>query len=94
MQGIFIQLSSPDVSVVQFRKGEPYLFFKKSHVESTFSKADFLKKAFKELVLQEDSPVISNVSSYKGIVPVRKDGIIRNLVPLMPQNRRRFWLEL
>ena len=39
-----------NVSVAQFRKGEPDLFFKTYHVDIEFAKADFLKKSFKQLV--------------------------------------------
>ena len=83
-----------NLSVAQFRKGKPYLFFKTSHAGKEFAMADFLKNAFKQLVMSEESPVIPPVSIYRGIDQSRKDGIVRILVPLMPGNRRRFWQEL
>ena len=82
------------VNVAQFRKGSPCLFFKKSHTEDVFSYADFLKKTFKHTIVNQESPFLPPQSSYNGIDQSRKDGIIRALVPLMPENRRSFWEQL
>ena len=58
------------------------------------SHVDFLKKKFKHTIVNQECPFLPPQSSYNGIDQSRKDGIIRALVPLMPENRRSFWEQL
>ena len=68
------------------------LFFKESHAQEDFKLADFLKTKFKKLV--EDHAVSPQVSKFPGINEQRKKVIIDNLLHLMPENRRSFWINL
>ena len=76
----------------QFRSGSTDLFFKESHAQEDFKQADFLKTKFKKLV--EDHAVSPQVSTFPGINEQRKKAIIDNLLHLMPENRRSFWINL
>ena len=76
----------------QFRSGSTDLFFKESRAQEDFKLADFLKTKFKKLV--EDHAVSPQVSKFPGINEQRKKVIIDNLLHLMPENRRSFWINL
>ena len=85
------------VSVIQFRKGDPCMYFKNNFEEKEFSKTDFLKKKTKETMSavfsgeESHSGLIPKVCRIKGIDKDKKQGILMNLCPLMPANRRKFW---
>ena len=74
----------------QFRSGSTDLFFKESHAREDFKQADFLKTKFKKLV--ED--LSSEVSMFPRINEQHKKAIIDNLLHLMPENHRSFWINL
>ena len=76
----------------QFRSGSTDLFFKESHAQEDFKPADFLKTKVKKLV--EDHAVSPQVSKFPGINEQHKKVIIDNLLHLMPENRRSFWINL
>ena len=50
--------------------------------------AEFLKKKSDMSVKPEDR------SSPRGIIAQKKDGIVKNLCPLMPRSRALFWEQL
>ena len=76
-----------DISVVEFRRGSPNLFYKKAHDCDYFTSFSFLKSNF---VLEEKK----SKSLPRGISQKKKDDIIKNLLQLMPANRRAFWINL
>ena len=78
-----------NMAVVQFRRGARSLFYKKAHgSDSPFLTAEFLKKKSDLSVLPEDR------SSPRGITAQKKDGIVKNVCPLMPRSRALFWEQL
>ena len=79
------------VAVLEFRQGDTAVYYKSSHDEyEPFRKADFLKlkvkKKIKEAWVQHPNP-----KAIIGIEEDRLDGIIKNLLPLMPAEERPFW---
>ena len=76
----------------QFRSGSTDSFVKESHAQEDFKQADFLNSKFKKLV--EDHAVSPQVSKFPGINEQHKKVIIDNLLHLMPENRRSFWINL
>ena len=84
-----------DVVALQFRIGEPYLFFKTAHTDTDFKKADLLTNPAKKLVLQKNLLKSQAAKSCGSIITAdRKNGIIEKLTELMPVERRQFWLDL
>lgn len=78
-----------DMAIVPFRRGVQSLFYKKAHEDnSPFIAADFLKKKYEINVLPE------NRSIPRGIPTSKKEGIVKNLCPLMPRSRALFWEQL
>ena len=75
----------------QFRSSSTDWFFKESHAQEDFKQADFLKTKFKKLVQDH---AVSQVSTFPGINEQCKKAIIDNLLHLMPENRRSFWINL
>ena len=78
------------VVVAQFRKNSTDLYFKRCHNDEEFACADFLKKSFKKM-LETSSSVLSPVSKYDGVNEERRDQIVTNLLPMMPENQHAFW---
>ncbi|XP_039542041.1 uncharacterized protein LOC120489360 isoform X2 [Pimephales promelas] len=76
---------------IQARRGSKDLFFKTSHDDTEHCKLDFLKKNLKKNTLQ--IPACLREKD-KGVSLTKKAEIIKKLIPLMPENRRRFWREL
>jgi hypothetical protein len=72
---------------VKFINGCRNLFYKEDFDES-YVELDFLMKKFNNKLFPEvaDTP--------RGVKTNKKEGIISKLVPLMPLNRRQFWLTL
>ena len=82
-----------EVYVVQFRRGENTMYFKKSHSEANnvFQNADYLKNNLKIILRSKDYMRTIPVKPNPGIVQSRKGEIIEKLCPLMPADRREFW---
>ena len=78
-----------NVQVVQFRKNETKMFWKENHEEASFKSAEFLKKKIASKIEKSIFPRIH--SEPRGITSAKKDGIVSKPVPIMPQNRHRFW---
>ncbi|XP_074039958.1 uncharacterized protein [Leptinotarsa decemlineata] len=77
-----------DISVVQFRRGSRLLFYKNNIDDEKFKEYNFLKVNFK---LEIPNKLRDNS---RGVSTRKKQGIISQLCPLMPENRRQFWLSL
>lgn len=75
---------------VKAEKGEFLFNYKESHV-SDWKILDFLQVKF---IKKKSFPVVSNKTLPRGIQKERRDEIIAKLVPLMPENRRHFWITL
>jgi hypothetical protein len=77
------------MSIVEFRRGvEDSLFFKTKFDDEEFESYKFLKKNFQLHIPR------SMRQQNRGIPMDRKQGIIKNLVPLLPPNRREFWINM
>ena len=81
-----------NVVVSFFQKGSTDMFFKSAHSDAEFRSTDFLKKKFKVQV--ENGKVSPPVTKYNGVNAERKKSIIANLLSLMPENRKAFWLNM
>lgn len=81
-----------DMAVVQFRKGSTKIYWKKSLDDSDFEEGEFMIKKHRANVLNSSYTPI--VKQQRGIESSKKDGIITNLGPMMPQNRLDFWENL
>lgn len=76
-----------DMKVAEFRKGSKIVYYKKRHSNVEFLEFDYLL-AKANLQTPEGRQVPRGISSTK-----QKD-IVKNLVPLMPDSRKDFWLNL
>lgn len=72
---------------VKFVSGSRKMFYKVDFDEP-YKELDFLVKKFDVELLPETN------NSPRGIKQSKKDGIVSKLVPLMPSNRRQFWINL
>jgi len=73
---------------IQLRRGSRSLFFKHSHRDCDFTELDFLLAKFD---LKMPPPLRPHD---RGIEKTKKEDILKKLCPLMPPNRRAFWLSL
>ena len=78
-----------DVYVVEFRKGSKNMFYM-LHNENDFKEADFLKVKTENNVSEKPPQQKSN----RGINSKKKNGLIKKILPLLPENRRKFYEEL
>ncbi|KAI8427301.1 hypothetical protein MSG28_001888 [Choristoneura fumiferana] len=78
-----------DVVEVKFLRGERTLLYKKQFVEE-YKVLDFLQKKYSVHELPTNNPPTTS----RGIKTVKKHEIISKLVPLMPTNRKQFWINL
>ena len=78
--------------VAHYKRGSTNMHYKSAHSDENFKCADFLKAKFKKQV--ENGKVLPPMTEYKGVQAERKKGIISNLLPLMPENRKAFWLNM
>lgn len=79
-----------DIMAVRAERGAFTIKYKESHV-SDRKELDFLQV---KIVRNRCFPNIANKSRPRGITKERKDKIIAELVPLMPENRKDFWYNL
>ena len=63
------------------------MFYKKCHTETEFITSDFLKPKF-NLEMPETK------TQDRGINPRKKEKIVKDLVPSMPNQKRLFWEKL
>lgn len=76
---------------IQARRGSKDLFYKTSHDDDEHARLPFLKKNLKRKELKIPSCLREHD---KGVPHAKKADIIQKLLPLMPENRRKFWREL
>ena len=72
-----------DIYVILFTRGSFTLKYKNDFDETEFTELHFLKKVFQ----------ISGIQP-RGVLDSKAQGIINVLCPLMPSNRRKFWMNL
>lgn len=72
----------------KFTKGQRYLSYK-NDFDDPDKDLNFLVQKFDASVI----PPLVNTGP-RGVKVSKKDGIVSKLVPLMPSNRRDFWLNL
>ena len=83
-----------EVSEIQFRVADARMYFKRSFNEDSYSCTDFLVKKFKDLVSQKRFFSSQVVKTRPPLDESRKAGIVDKLCPLMPTDRKEFWLNL
>lgn len=79
-----------DIVAVRVERGSFNLKYKKSHGNEAFQELDFLQT---KIIKNKEFPNAPQKVE-RGIAKERKQEIIGKLVPLMPENRRSFWLNL
>jgi hypothetical protein len=77
-----------DIQVVQFRKGSSKLSWKSSLGESNWKSGEFLKKKISDKI-KNTKPKYKSVD--RGIPLEKKNGILKELCPLMTGSSRVFW---
>ena len=76
-----------DIVHAEFRRGSQNLFFKTSHSSQDLRESSFLKT-------NHDASKATIKSSHRGVSKTKKDLIIKNLVPLMDEHKKPFWMLL
>ncbi|CAH0717727.1 unnamed protein product, partial [Brenthis ino] len=79
-----------DIMAVRAERGTFTIKQRATHV-SDWKELDFLQV---KIIKNKCFPSFANKNSSRGITKERKDRIIADLVPLMPETRRGFWLNL
>ena len=83
-----------DVTVVRFEKYSTKMFWK-SRIEAVeFKLGEFLLKKIIAVIASGKQRSFPSKEVNKGMIQKRKDGIIKNLCPLMKENRKIFWQSL
>lgn len=80
-----------DIMAVEVQRGNFALLVKKKHDDEHQQRLEFLKA---KNISKRYIPEPTQKSVIKGISEARKNAIVQKLVPLMPENRRRFWYNL
>ena len=84
-----------EVQQVKFVRGSTSIFWKKSMDNVDYEEGIFLKKKLAHRMIQQrDTEVFPRRSMARGVSSQKKDGILKNLVRFMPQNRQQFWKNL
>ncbi|KAJ8682312.1 hypothetical protein QAD02_018104 [Eretmocerus hayati] len=82
-----------EMKKIQFRRGEHKIFFTVDYAErgrEIFHELDFLQIR----VINKGFPPAAPRLQPRGIPLKKKEDIIKKLLPLMPQSRRSFWLNI
>ena len=85
-----------DISVAMFKRGSTKLYWKENF-EADFKSAEFLqKKIANNLLNGKDTTAFMPLypSGAPGIAMSRKQDIVDKLLPIIPLNRREFWLNM
>lgn len=83
-----------NASVFQFRNDESLVYYRETLDETEYFKgADFLKRGIKREITESwvQTPPVKKARTRD---PERKAGILKNLLPLMPLEKRGFWENL
>ena len=72
----------------EFQKGSRNMFYRTSFGCDEVLLSDFLKKLFNHTKIPDLD------STPRGISKEKKEAIVKKLCPMMPSNRRQFWLNL
>ena len=78
-----------DMKKVVVKRGSLNLFYNLSYDNSPLEEFYFLLNRVKN-----GFPRVDIQRNCRGIPQAKKDDVIKKLVPLMPENRRKFWLDL
>ena len=82
-----------DIQVTKFQRNSKLLYFKLSHEDEEFTECDFLmRKTQKDI--DNGQAVPEQQEEPRGIPAWKKNGIVRQLCGIMPENKRRFWESL
>lgn len=81
-----------NILAVKAERGQFSLYIKEKHAaESSWKKLDFLQL---KIMKNRKFPDLKNKTAFRGITKDRKERIISELLPLMPETRKSFWLNL
>lgn len=80
------------IKEVQLRKDDTHMYYKNRHSED-WKQVNFLKKKVQDTI-KNLAEIIPRRSAARGIQTSKLRDIKKNLLPLMPNNRRLFWNEL
>ena len=83
-----------DVTVVRFEKYSTKMFWKSRIDDVEFKSGEFLQKKIIAAIASGKQHSFPSREVNKGMSQKRKDGIIKNLCPLMKENRKIFWQSL
>ena len=81
------------IKVVQFRKGSSKLYFKRNHEEREFQAEEFLQHKYRRLDAG-DHFFPTTLTQPRGVNKVKKDAILKQLVPHMSCRKAAFWSDL
>ena len=76
------------VKIIQFRRGETYIFWKEKYNQTDFFSTPFLKVKITKIIKDKHR---FDTKPFKYISEDRKSRIIENLCPLMPESRKAFY---
>ena len=82
------------VYIAQFRRGQTCMYFKKGHTECHFNEAEYLKNAVKKDMTQRRYIPSLKTKANPHLMADRKATQLTELVPLMPVEKRSFWVNL
>ena len=79
-----------NVQVVCFNRGSTKLYWKESFSEKEFHSTDWLQKKAEK----QNSMPFPCVVGQRGINTLKKDNIVKTLLPHLEENIRKYWLEM
>lgn len=80
-----------DMVQIVFKRGSLDLHYKKDFSEQESKSLSFLKTGY---LKKKSVPKPPQRTSDRGVNEIKKSEILKKLLPLMPQNRHAFWLNL
>ena len=83
-----------EVCEAKFEAGEAKMFFKRSFETTEYLCADFLMKRYRDVAAEKRFMSSQVVKAQPPLDNDRKQDIIKKLCPLMPTDRKDFWLHL
>lgn len=76
-----------DIRVAEFRLGSRLVYFKNRHTDTEWQEFDYIK-------VKHNLSRPGGNETPRGVPAPKKEELLRNLVPMMPESRRVFWQEL
>ena len=80
-----------EIVEVKFCKGSTKMYWKTGFNEE-YQSGEFLQKKFREKIIR--NATAAKKGEPRGVQTAKKESIIKNIVPLMPVESQKFWIEL